>query len=62
MDRVRSAEFWQAPTVADLEAVRSNLRGVMQYRTPMRPDGRRCRSWWTSQQEPGQRRVRASTR
>ncbi len=37
MDRVRSADFWQAPTVADLETVRTELRGVMQYRTPTRP-------------------------
>jgi type I restriction enzyme, R subunit len=37
MDRVRSADFWQAPTVADLETIRTELRGVMQYRTPTRP-------------------------
>ena len=37
MDRVRSADFWQAPSVADLETVRAELRGLMQYRTPTRP-------------------------
>jgi type I restriction enzyme R subunit len=37
MDRVRSADFWQAATVADLETVRTELRGIMQYRTPTRP-------------------------
>ena len=37
MDRVRSADFWQAPTVADLETVRTELRGLMQYRMPTRP-------------------------
>ncbi len=36
LDRVRTADFWQAPTVADLEAVRTELRGIMQYRTPKR--------------------------
>ena len=37
MDRVRSSDFWQAPTVADLETVRTELRSIMQYRTPTRP-------------------------
>ena len=37
MDRVRSADFWQAPTVADLETFRTELRSIMQYRTPTRP-------------------------
>jgi type I restriction enzyme R subunit len=37
MDRARSADFWQQATVADLEAVRVELRGLMQYRMPTRP-------------------------
>jgi type I restriction enzyme, R subunit len=37
MDRIRSADFWKQPTVADLEAIRTELRGIMQYRTPTRP-------------------------
>jgi type I restriction enzyme, R subunit len=39
MDRVRSADFWQQPSVADLETIRTELRGIMQYRTPTRPQG-----------------------
>ena len=46
IDRVRgeakandpsAANFWKAPTVADLESIRSELRGIMQYRTALRP-------------------------
>ncbi len=37
IDRVKSAEFWAAPTVQSLEEVRNELRGVMRYRR--RPTG-----------------------
>jgi type I restriction enzyme R subunit len=33
----QTPDFWQAATVADLETVRTELRGIMQYRTPTRP-------------------------
>lgn len=40
MDRVQSADFWQQPAVADLDAIRVELRGLMQYRTGgRRPPG-----------------------
>lgn len=32
INRVKSSEFWQAPTVTNLELVRSELRGIMKYR------------------------------
>ncbi len=32
IERVKSAEFWQEVTVADLEEVRQQLRGIVQYR------------------------------
>ncbi|MBC7817527.1 MAG: restriction endonuclease subunit R, partial [Planctomycetaceae bacterium] len=31
IDRVRSAEFWDHVSVADLEGIRGELRGIMQY-------------------------------
>jgi type I restriction enzyme R subunit len=37
IDRVKAAEFWASPTVHSLEEVRTELRGVMQYRR--RPTG-----------------------
>jgi len=32
INRVKSAEFWAAPTIADLETLRIELRGIMKYR------------------------------
>lgn len=37
IDRALSADFWLAPTVAALEALRDDLRPLMQYRAPLRP-------------------------
>ena len=35
---VKSPEFWDSPTVSDLEEVRTQLRGIMRFRIIDRPD------------------------
>src|SRR5690606_20844606 len=37
IERVKSAEFWDAVSVGDLEQVRRELRGVVQYRPATLP-------------------------
>lgn len=34
INEVRSATFWTSATIADLDRIRGELRGIMQYRTP----------------------------